>query len=143
MIARFLALALAVLLVSEPTTARTPAFTPAMLTISTTDSRIGEIRVRNERQLRAALQPCFGKMQCEDIIVETCDRCFLQAEAVHGGYLLHSRLGPPGPYYELRDKRAGRRGSKIFVLKDVVTIFVDYLAERKTIPLDLRDTGEL
>ncbi|WP_374526021.1 hypothetical protein [Sphingopyxis sp.] len=123
--------------------ARSPGFEPAMLTISTADGRSREVRVQSERQLRDALRLCFGKAQCEDISIETCDRCSLQAEATYGGYLIHSRLGPPGPLYELRDKRRGRRGSKVFGLQDVKTIFVDYLTGRETIPLDRRDTGEI
>jgi len=123
--------------------ARAPAFTPATLTISTTDGRTREIPVRSERQLRAALKPCFGKMQCEAITIETCDRCFMQAEAVHGGYVIHSRLGPPGPCHELRDMRAKQRGSRNFWLKDVVTILADYLTGRETIMVERINTGEL
>ena len=123
--------------------ARAPVFTPATLTIGTTDGRSREVSVRSERQLRGALQPCFGKMLCEVISVETCDRCFMQAEAVHGGYVIHSRLGPPGPYHELRDNRPARRGSRNFWLKDVVTILADYLTGRETIKVKRLDTGEL
>ena len=131
------------LFASQGVAARATAFEAATLTIATTDGRTHEIPVRSERQLRAALKPCFGKMQCEAISVETCDRCFVQAEAVHGGYVVHSRLGPPGPYYEWRDMRPAQRGSRNFWLKDVVTIFADHLTGRETIKVERHDTGEL
>ncbi|NIJ36822.1 hypothetical protein FHR22_001471 [Sphingopyxis panaciterrae] len=120
-----------------------PAFTPATLVIATTDGQSHEVKVRSARQLRKALQPCFGKVQCEEISVETCDRCVMTAEAVYGGYLLQSRLGPPGPLYDLIDDRPGRQNSSTFSLKDLTTIFVDYLTDQKTIALAWRDTGQI
>ena len=120
-----------------------PAFTPATIIIATTDGRVREISVRSERQLKEAIQPCFGKVECEEISVETCDRCFVTAEAVLGGYLIQSRLGPPGPLYDIIDDRPGRQNTATFSLKDLTAIFVDYLTDRKTIPLAWRDTGQI
>ncbi|ALJ12937.1 hypothetical protein [Sphingopyxis macrogoltabida] len=120
-----------------------PAFTPATLVISSTDGQSREVEVRSARQLRNAIQPCFRKIQCEEISVETCDRCFMTAEAVYGGYLVQSRLGPPGPLYDLIDDRPGRQNTATFSLSDLTTLFVDYLTDRKTIPLAWRDTGQI
>ena len=120
-----------------------PTFTPATITIATTDGNSREIRVRSVQQLKKAIQPCFGKVQCEEISVETCDRCFMSAEAVLGGYLIQSRLGPPGPLYDIMDDRPGRQNTATFSLTDLTTIFVDYLTDRKTIPLAWRDTGQI
>ena len=120
-----------------------PVFTPATITIATTDGRVREISVRSVQQLKKAIQPCFGKVQCEEISVETCDRCFMTAEAVLGGYLIQSRLGPPGPLYDIIDDRPGRQNTATFGLKDLTTILVDYLTDRKTIPLAWRDTGQI
>lgn len=120
-----------------------PAFTPATITIATTDGNSREIAVRSVQQLKKAIQPCFGKVQCEEISVETCDRCFMTAEAVLGGYLVQSRLGPPGPLYDIIDDRPGRQNTATFSLRDLTTIFVDYLTDRKTIPLAWRDTGQI
>ena len=120
-----------------------PAFTPATLTIVTTDGNSRVTDVRSARQLKKAIQPCLGKVQCEEISVETCDRCVMTAEAVLGGYLVQSRSGPPGPLYDLIDDRPGRQNTATFSLKDLTTIFVDYLTERKTIPLAWRDTGQI
>lgn len=120
-----------------------PAFTPATLTIVTTDGNSRATDVRSARQLKKAIQPCLGKVQCEEISVETCDRCFMTAEAVLGGYLVQSRSGPPGPLYDLIDDRPGRQNTATFSLKDLTTIFVDYLTEQKTIPLAWRDTGQI
>ena len=120
-----------------------PAFTPATLTVITTDGHNRVTNVRSVQQLKKAIQPCFGKVQCEEISVETCDRCFMTAEAVLGGYLIQSRSGPPGPLYDLIDDRSGRQNTATFSLKDLTTIFVDYLTNRKTIPLAWRDTGQI
>ena len=120
-----------------------PAFTPATLTIATTDGNSREISVRSVQQLKKAIQPCFGKVQCEEISVETCDRCFMTAEAVLGGYLVQSRSGPPGPLYDIIDDRPGRQNTATFSLNDLTTIFVDYLTDKKTIPLAWRDTGQI
>lgn len=120
-----------------------PAFTPATLTIVTTDGNSRVTDVRSARQLKKATQPCLGKVQCEEISVETCDRCVMTAEAVLGGYLVQSRSGPPGPLYDIIDDRPGRQNTATFSLKDLTTIFVDYLTERKTIPLAWRDTGQI
>lgn len=120
-----------------------PAFTPATLTIVTTDGNSRVTDVRSARQLKKAIQPCLGKVQCEEISVETCDRCVMTAEAVLGGYLVQSRSGPPGPLYDIIDDRPGRQNTATFSLKDLTTIFVDYLTERKTIPLAWRDTGQI
>jgi hypothetical protein len=118
-------------------------FTPATLVIATTDGQSHEVKVGNARQLRKAIQPCFGKVQCEEISVETCDRCFMTAEAVLGGYLIQSRSGPPGPLYDIIDDRPGRQNTATFSLNDLTTIFVDYLTDKKTIPLAWRDTGQI
>ena len=120
-----------------------PTFTPATIMITTTDGNSREIRVRGVQQLKKAIQPCFGKVQCEEISVETCDRCFMSAEAVLGGYLIQSRLGPPGPLYDIIDDRPGRQNTATFSLKDLTTIFVDYLTDKKSIPLAWRDTGQI
>ncbi|UNU42510.1 hypothetical protein EAO27_07145 [Sphingopyxis sp. YF1] len=123
--------------------AHASAFTPATLTIITTDGTSREISVRSAQQLKKAIQPCFGKVQCEEISVETCDRCFITAEAVLGGYLVQSRSGPPGPLYDIIDDRPGRQNTATFSLKDLTTIFVDYLTDKKSIPLAWRDTGQI
>lgn len=120
-----------------------PAFTPATITIATTDGRSREISVRSVQQLEKAIRPCFDKVQCEEISVETCDRCFMSAEAVLGGYLVQSRSGPPGPLYDIIDDRPGRQNTATFSLKDLTSIFVDYLTDKKTIPLAWRDTGQI
>jgi hypothetical protein len=122
---------------------RAASFEPATLSIVAKDGRERSITVRSAQQLRNAIAPCSGKTRCEHISIETCDRCYLSADAVRGGYLIQSRLGPPGPLYDLIDDRAGRQNTATFSLKDLTTIFVDYLTDRKTIPLARRDTGQI
>lgn len=123
--------------------ARPSGFTPAMLTIAATDGRDRSVAVRNAQQIRDAIAPCLGKVQCEEISVETCDRCVIYAASTYGGYRIYSRLGPPGPLYELLDKRPGRKDARLFSLEDATTIFIDYLTESETIPVDHRDTGDI
>lgn len=122
---------------------RAASFEPATLSIVATDGRERSITVRSARQLRNAIAPCSGRIRCEQISLETCDRCFMSAEAVRGGYLIQSRTGPPGPLYDLIDDRSGRQNTATFSLKDLTTILVDYLTDRKTIPLAWRDTGQI
>ncbi len=131
------------LLTTASAEARPSSFTPATLSITATDGHTRSVKVRSAQQVRAAIKPCLGKMQCEEISLETCDRCLLSAEAVEGGYLIQSRLGPPGPLYDLIDDRPARRNSATFSLKDLTTIFIDHLTSGKTIPLAWRDTGQI
>ena len=137
------AMVVPILTVAAPSAARAPAFEPGTLSIVTTDGSRREVKVRSALQLKKAIQPCFGKVQCEEISVQTCDRCVMTAEAVLGGYLVQSRLGPPGPLYDIIDDRPGRQNTATFSLKDLTTIFVDYLTGKKSIPLAWRDTGQI
>ncbi|WP_447762600.1 hypothetical protein [Sphingopyxis panaciterrae] len=118
-------------------------FTPATLGIATTDGNNSSIAVRTAEDLRNAIKPCFGPQQCEEISVETCDRCVIYAASTYGGYRIYSRLGPPGALYELLDKRPGRKDAKLFSLADATTIFIDYLTESETIPVGHRNTGDI
>ncbi len=146
MIARFIACTLhagLLLPLGVQTKPHAASFEPATFSIIATDGRERSIPVRRVQQLRNAIAPCSAKIRCEHISVETCDRCFMSAEAVRGRYLIQSRLGPPGPLYDVIDNRPGRQNTATFSLKDLTIIFVDYLTDRKTIPLTWRDTGQI
>lgn len=101
--------------------------TPGMLSIDDGTP----VRIASPAALRRAVRRCSGRGGCATILVETCDRCDLSAEAHGGGYALTSRLGPPGPDYDLFDNRPGRGRRRIFALSDVIEILTGYLFGRR------------
>lgn len=94
-------------------------------------------------QLRAALARCGRAIACGDLSIETCDRCYVAAEAVRGGYTIILRTGPPGPLYRLYDKRKRGLAATVFTLRQLTDIFATQLGAPDPAYLGTRDTGEL
>jgi len=119
--ARLIAL-LAVLLAGAPAAAAPPM--PGMLSINDGDP----VRVASAAAVRRAFALCARPNGCTTVMIETCDRCIMSAEAQGGGFVIRSRLGPPGPEYELYDNRPRHEGSKIFSAEELIEIFASYIS---------------
>ena len=121
------ALAALALAFAAPAAAR-PGAAPAMLSID--DG--APVRVASPAAVRRALRRCARPNGCASVMLETCDRCILSAQAGGAGFAIRSRLGPPGPEYDLFDRRPGRARTRVFASADLIEIFADYLAGRRT-----------
>jgi hypothetical protein len=104
-----------------------PGITPGMLGID--DG--APVRVASAAAVRRALRRCARPGGCASIMLETCDRCIISAQAEGSGFAINSRLGPPGPFYALFDNRPGRRRTRIFAPADLIEIFTGYLSGRQ------------
>lgn len=100
---------------------------PAMLSID--DG--APVRVATPAAVRRALQRRARPNGCTSVMLETCDRCVLSAQAQGSGFAISSRLGPPGPFYDLVDNRPGRRRTRVFAPADLIDIFTGYLSGRQ------------
>jgi hypothetical protein len=90
--------------------------TPGTLTIDELAPQI----VRDRAALTRALQPCARARRCNNVALETCDRCWIIAERSGKGYSLHLRTGPPGPFYIA--VRSDPVKPKTFTLREAETI---------------------
>jgi hypothetical protein len=86
------------------------------------------VRVGSAAAVRRALARCALPGACASVMLETCDRCILSAEARAGGFAIRSRLGPPGPEYDLYDNRPRHEGSRIFSPAELIEIFAGYIS---------------
>ena len=70
------------------------------------------IVVRDRAELARALRPCVRARRCDNIGLETCDRCWIAAERSGKEFTLHLRTGPPGPFYVavLKGANVGKAG---------------------------------
>lgn len=120
------ALAALALAVAAPAAAQGTA---GMLTIDD-DS---PVRVTSAAAVRRAMRGCGRSVGCIRVMLETCDRCILSAEGDEGGYVIRSRLGPPGPDYDLVGQRTarGRYGIYVFTAAELVEIFAGYISGRQ------------
>ena len=91
------------------------------------------VRVANAAAVRRALRPCTRALGCLSVTIETCDRCILSAARDEGGFAIQSRLGPPGPDYDLVGQRAarGRYGIYIFTAAEMIDIFAGHVSGRR------------
>ena len=110
------------LILAAPAGAR-PA-TPGMLTID--DG--APVRVTSAAAVRRALVRCGRPHACASLMLETCDRCIMSAEAQGSGFAIHTRLGPPGPEYDLFDTRRGRTRGRVFTPAQTIALFASYVA---------------
>jgi hypothetical protein len=97
---------------------------PGMLSIDDGEA----VRVASAAAVRRALARCGRPGACTSVMLETCDRCILSAEARAGGFAIRSRLGPPGPEYDLYDNRPRHEGSRLFSPAELIEIFAGYIS---------------
>jgi hypothetical protein len=118
--ARLIAL-LALLLAGAAAASEPPM--PGMLSIDDGEP----VRVASAAAVRRDLARCARPNGCTSVMLETCDRCIMSAQTQGGGFVIRSRLGPPGPEYELYDNRPRHEGSKIFSAEELIEIFASYI----------------
>ena len=111
------------LIVAAPAVARTEA-QAGMLTIDDGTP----VRVASAAAVRRALARCSRPHVCTSLMLETCDRCIMSAEAHGGGYAVQTRLGPPGPEYDLFDTRRGRVRGRVFTPVQTIALFASYVS---------------
>ena len=87
------------------------------------------VRVASAASVRRTLRRCARPGGCTSLMLETCDRCILSAQAERGGFAIRSRLGPPGPEYNLFHNRPERgRGVFIFTAAELTEIFAGHVS---------------
>lgn len=86
------------------------------------------VRVASAAALRRALARCTRPNGCRSVYLETCQMCILSARAERGGFSITTRLGPPGPEFQLFDNRPGPAGTRSFVASEMIEIFAAYIA---------------
>ncbi len=86
------------------------------------------VRVTSAAAVRRALSRCGRAGACTGVYLETCQMCILSAQARRGGFAITSRLGPPGPEYDLYDRRTGRARRRVFSAADMIAIFAAYVS---------------
>ncbi|TMJ19742.1 MAG: hypothetical protein E6G92_08210 [Alphaproteobacteria bacterium] len=116
MIGAFIAMLLAMAAAEPPM--------PGMLSIDDA----APVRVASAAAVRRALARCARPGGCASVMIETCDRCILSAEARGGGFVIRSRLGPPGPEYLLYDNRPMHEGNETFSAEELIEIFAGYIS---------------
>jgi len=112
---------LALALVTATAAAAQPM--PGMLSINDGEP----VRVASAAAVGRVLQRCARPNGCTSVYLETCQMCILSAQARRGGFAITSRLGPPGPEYELFDRRTGRARRRVFNAAAMIAIFAAYV----------------
>jgi hypothetical protein len=97
---------------------------PGMLSVNDGEA----VRVASAAAVRRALARCARAGACASVYLETCSLCILSAEARRGGFAITSRLGPPGPEYDLFDRRTERARRRVFNAADMIAIFAGYIS---------------
>lgn len=85
-------------------------------------------RPRSAAGMRRELAECLRAGACQSVYLETCSMCIASARAERGGYAIMIRTGPPGPEYDLYDRRRGRTAGRLFSAADMIAIFASQVS---------------